>query len=188
MTNVEFNEKVKCGSEYVAVRIIENCDELKIGNIVVTDSTSANDRLAFCQVEDIGKDAAEKTGCAAGDYVMIDRLATFAHTAPVACLKYDSVICKANETNTEYFPLKGMLFVEKDDNDEVAKVGNIYMMNPDEKLNVGTVTKVNFETSAEFPFAVGDKVMMSKGADEVQVSDKKIYIYKKEMIVCKIEK
>lgn len=179
---------MKCGSEYVAVRIIENCDELKIGNIVVTDSTSANDRLAFCQVEDIGKAAADKTGCAAGDYVMIDRLATFAHTAPVACLKYDSVICKANETNTEYFPLKEMLFVEKDDNDEVAKVGNIYMMNPDEKLNVGTVTNVNFETSTEFPFAVGDKVMMSNGADEVQVGEKKIYIYKKEMIICKIEK
>lgn len=186
MTNVEFDEKVKCGSEYVAVRIIENCDELKIGNIVVTDSTSANDRLAFCKVEDIGKDAADRTGCAAGDYVMIDRLATFAHTAPVACLKYDSVICKANESNTEYSPLKDMLFVERDDNEEVAKVGNIYMMNPDEKLNVGTVTKVNFEASEEFPFVPGDKVMLSKGADEVQVGDKKIYIYKREMIVCKI--
>lgn len=79
-----------------------------------------------------------------------------------------------------------MLFVERDDNEEVAKVGNIYMMNPDEKLNVGTVTKVNFEASEEFPFVPGDKVMMSKGADEVQVGDKKIYIYKREMIVCKI--
>lgn len=170
------------------MRIIENCDELKIGNIVVTDSTAANDRLAFCKVESIGKAAAEKTGCITGDYVMIDRLATFAHTTPVACLKYDSVICKANETNTEYFPLTGMLFVERDDPDEVSKVGNIYMMNPEDKLNVGTVTKVNFETSVEFPFAVGDKVMMSKGADEVQVGEKKIYIYKKDMIVCKIEK
>lgn len=82
-----------CGPDYVAVRIIENCDELKVGSIWLPQTAGANGRLAFAKVESVGSAAAEKQGLKEGDYVMIDRLATFAHTAPVAALKYDSVIC-----------------------------------------------------------------------------------------------
>lgn len=114
MTTIEFDKKLKCGSDFVAVKVITNDEEVNIGGIYLPDSFQANGRLAFCLVEDIGKNASEKTGIKTGDYVMIDRLATFAWTAPSAALKYDSVICKTNASRSEYFPLEGSLFVEPD--------------------------------------------------------------------------
>lgn len=187
MTITEFDKKLQCGNDFVAVRIIENCETLKIGNIWLPDRSKANGRLAFCKIEDIGINAKDKTGCKIGDYVMIDRLATFSHTFPVACLKYDSVICIANESNSEFFPLKDMLFVEPDDKNEISKVGNVYLLNPEDKLNLGKITKINFASSDDYPFNVGDHVMLTRGADEVQFGETKVYIYKKDMIICKID-
>lgn len=187
MNITEFDKRLQCGNDFVAVRIIENCDELKIGNIYLPDQSKANGRLAFCIIENIGKTAKEKTSCNVGNYIMIDRLATFSHTSPVACLKYDSIICLTNKDNNDFYPLKDMLFVEPDDKDNVAKIGNIYMLNPEDKLNLGKITKINFNKSDEYPFEVGQHVMLTKGADEVQFGEKKVYIYKKDMIICKIE-
>lgn len=188
MNTNEFDKKVQCGKDFAAVRILDNCEELKVGNIFLTSTANSNDRLAFCKIENIGVHAADKTGVKVGDYVMIDRLATFSHTSPVACLKYDSIICFSNADNTEYYPLKDMLFAEPADNEDIVKVNNIYLQNPEDKLNIGTVTKLNFESSDEYPFAIGDDVMLTKGADVVHVNGKTIHIYKKDMIICKIER
>lgn len=187
MTTTEFNKNVNCGNDFVAVKIIENCDDLKIGNIYIPQSSEQNTRLAFCQVTSIGANAAEKTGCKAGDYVMIDRLATYGHTSPIACLKYDSVICLANETKTDFFPLKDMLFVEPDEKEDVTQVDGVYMLNYAEKLNLGTVIKVGFAPDDSYPFEVDDKVMLTKGADIVKFGEVKLYVYKKDMIICKVE-
>lgn len=187
MTTTDFNKEVYCGNDFVAVKIIENCDDLKIGNIYIPQSSEQNTRLAFCQVISIGENALEKTGCKVGDYVMIDRLATYGHTSPVACLKYDSVICLANDSKTDFSPLKDMLFVEPDEKEDVTQVDGIYMLNYAEKLNLGTVTKTGFELDDAYPFKAGDKVMMTKGADIVTFGEVKIYIYKKDMIICKVE-
>ena len=111
MNHIQFDKKLICGPEFVAVRIIENSDELKVGNIWMPQMCHENARTAFCKVENVGSKAAEEYGIAEGDYVIIDRLSTFAHTAPVAAVKYNNVICKTNETNTEYFPLKNMALV-----------------------------------------------------------------------------
>lgn len=37
-----------------------------------------------------------------------------------------------------------------------------------------------------YPFAVGDKVLVVKGGDEMVAGDQTIYIYKKDMLICKI--
>lgn len=187
MTTTDFNKRVQCGNDYVAVRIIENCDELKIGSIYLPQTTEQNTRLAFCKVESIGSEAAEKTGCKEGDFVMIDRLATYGHTSPVACLKYDSVICLTNEGKTDFFPLKDMLFIEPDEKDDVSNVNGIFVMNYAEKLNLGTITKSAVEKSDAYPFEVGQKVMMTKGADIVTFGEVKVYIYKKDMIICTVQ-
>ena len=187
MTTIEFDKKLKCGSDFVAVRVISNDEEMSIGGIYLPDTFQANGRLAFCQVEDIGKTAAEKTGVEVGDYVMIDRLATFAWTAPSAALKYDSIICKTNEDRSDYFPLEGSLFVEPDAKEDVTDVNGIYVANYIKRLNTGIVTKVGFEKSDEYPFGVGDKVMLVKGGDQIQLGDKVVHIFKKDMIVCTIE-
>ena len=187
MTNTEFNKIVTCGNDFVAVKIIENCENLQIGNIYLPQTTEQNSRLAFCQVQSVGKTSSEKLGIKEGDFVMIDRLSTFGHTAPIACLKYDSVICLTNEDKSDFFPLKDMLFVEPEDKDDVAKVGNIFMLNPQDKLNLGKITKMNLEKSEEYPFEVGQKVMLTKGADVVQFGEVTIHIFKKDMIICTIE-
>lgn len=187
MTTIEFDKKLKCGSDFVAVRVISNDDELVVGGIYLPNSFEANGRLAFCQVEDIGKNAAENTGVEVGDYVMIDRLATFAWTSPVAALKYDSIICKANSMRTDFFPLAGSLFVEPDAKDDVSNVNGIYVSNYTKRLNTGVIVKSSFEKCDEWPFGVGDRVMLVKGGDFVQLGESKIHIFKKDMIVCTIE-
>ncbi len=184
MKLIEFDKKVVCNSEFVAVRIIDNQNELKVGNIYLPSTTHTNDRLGFGIIEDVGEKATEEYGIKVGDYVMFDRLSTFAHTAPVALLRYNNVICLTNKENNEFNPLKGMLFVIPDEKENVSKVGNIFVTDYKDKLNIGTIEKVNISNEK---FLVGDKVMMTKGADVVQIGEKTIYIYKEDMLICKIE-
>ena len=187
MTTIQFDKKLKCGNDFVAVRVLDVQNEMKVGNVYLPDTYASNGRLAHCRVEDVGAAAKEKLGIEAGDYVMIDRLATFAWTAPVAALKYDSVICKTDEGKTDFYPLKDMLFVEPDQKDDITEVNGVLVTNYDARLNTGTITKIGFEKSDEYPFEVNDKVMLVKGGDEIDLDGSKIYIYKKDMIVCKIE-
>ena len=186
MTTLQFDKKVECGPEFVALRILENCDQLKVGNIWLPEMTGANARLAHCIIENCGTKAADEYGIKAGDYVMIDRLSTFAHTAPVCLCRYNNVICLTNKDRTEFRPLKDMVFVEPDEKEAIAKVGNIYVPGAyDDKLNIGTVTDINVKDSA-YPFKKGDKVLVTKGADMVEFGECKIYIYKKDMLICRI--
>lgn len=187
MTTIKFDKRLKCGNDFVAVEVIDVQNTMKVGNIVLPDSYVSNGRLAFCRVTDVGANAKDKTGVEAGDYVMIDRLATFAWTAPAAALKYDSVICKTNAEKTEYFPLKDTLFVVPDQKDGTTEVNGVIVVNYDKRLNLGTIEKMGFETSDEYPFKVGDKVMLVKGGDLLDMGDVKIYIFKKDMIVCTVE-
>ena len=186
MNITKFDKKCKCCPEFVAVRIIDNCDDLKVGSIYLPSTSKLNERLAHCIIEDVGVTAAEKYGIAAGDYVYIDRLSTFAHTAPVALLRYENVIMKTNKDKTEFFPLKNMVFVEPDDKEHLTNVGGIYVPDYQDKLNIGTVTAENCTPETKLELKVGDKVLVTKGADVVFLGDKKIHIYKHDMIICKI--
>lgn len=159
---------------------------MKIGNIYLPDSYGENARLAHCLVDDVGCNAKAKLGIEVGDYVMIDRLATFAWTAPSAVLKYDSVICKTNKDKTDYFPIKDTMFVEPDQHDNMTEIDGLVVMNYDKRLNLGTITKMGFDKSDEYPFSVGDKVMMVKGGDMLDAGDVKIHIFKKDMIICTV--
>jgi co-chaperonin GroES (HSP10) len=185
MNTIEFDKKVKCGPEFVALRIIDNGEQLKVGNIWMLDSSDANGRLAHCVIEDCGETAAKEYGLKAGDYVMIDRLSTFAHTAPVCVTRYNNVICLTDEKKTSFAPLRGMVFVEPDQKEEISNVGGVYVRDYDEKLNLGTVTDMNVEDEG-YPFKAGDRVMVTKGADAVEVGDRTLFIYKKDMLICKI--
>lgn len=188
MTTIEFDKKLECGPEFVAVRIIENCEELKIGSIWLPQQAESNSRLARAIIENVGSKAKEEYGLEVGEYVMIDRLSTFAHTAPVAALKYNNVICKTNKDGSDYFPLKNMLFVEPEHHEDMSKVNNIYVPGSyDGKLNLGTIIKMNCDPELNLPFNVNDKVMMTKGADVVQIGQTKIHIYKHDMIIATIK-
>lgn len=187
MTTIEFDKKVVCGPEFVAVRILENCDELQIGSIWLPQSTESNARLAHCKIEALGQKAAEEYGIAVGDYVMIDRLSTFAHTAPVALLKYNNVICKTNADKSDFWPLRNMMFVEPEKKDNVTDVGGVFITNYAEKLNIGKIWKMNCDAELNLPFKENDKVLVTKGADIIQLGNIVLHIFKHDMIICRIE-
>ncbi len=187
MTTIQFDKKLKCGNDFVAVTVLDVLNEAKVGNIYLPDSFGANSRLAHCKVDDVGVNAKNKLGIEVGDYVMIDRLSTFAWTAPTAVLKYDSVIMKTNESKSEHFPLKDCAFIEPDQKDDTTNVNGVFVVNYDKRLNLGTITKKNFDKTDAYPFDVGDKVMLVKGGDIVDLGEKKVFIYKKDMIVCTVE-
>lgn len=62
MAMIQFDKKVKCGPEFVALRVIDKCNNLKIGDIYVPQTSMSNDRLGFYVIEDIGSKAAEELG------------------------------------------------------------------------------------------------------------------------------
>lgn len=188
MNHIKFDKKCVCGPEFVCVRILENCDELKVGDIYLPVNARANSRMAHCIIEDVGWKAAEEYGLAVGDYVMIDRLATFAHTAPVALLKYNSVIVKTNKDMTDFYPLRNMIFVEPDAKLSVTKVDNVYVPSSyDQKLEIGTIQKINIDEELKTPFKTGDRVLLSKGADIVELGNVTLHVYKHDMLVCVVK-
>ena len=187
MTTIKFDKKLKCGADFVAVEVIDVLNEVKVGNLYLPDSFGANSRLAHCKVTDVGTSAKDKLGIEVGDYVMVDRLSTFAWTAPSAVLKYDSVIMKTDSTKSDYFPLKDCVFIEPDKKEDATEVNGVLVVNYDKRLNLGTIVKKNFDKEDSYPFDVGDKVMLVKGGDMVDLGDKKIYIYKKDMVICTVE-
>ena len=187
MTTIQFDKKLKCGNDFVAVIVLDVMNEAKVGNVYLPDSFGANSRLAHCRVTDVGVNAKNKLGIEIGDYVMIDRLSTFAWTAPSAVLKYDSVIMKTNESKSEYFPLKDCVFVEPDKKDDTTNVNGVFVVNYDKRLNLGTIIKKNFDKTDEYPFDVNDRVMLVKGGDMINLGETKIHIFKKDMIICTVE-
>ena len=118
---------------------------------------------------------------------MIDRLATFAWTAPAAALKYDSVICKTNSTKTDFWPLKDSMFVAPDKKNDVTDVNGIAVLNYEHRLNTGVIVKTAFEKTDDYPFEPGQRVMLVKGGDHIQIGEASFHIFKKDMIVCVIE-
>lgn len=188
MKLITFDKKCKCGPEFVCVRILENCDNLKVGNIYLPTTAKANDRLAHCIIEDVGYKAAEEYGLAKGDYVLIDRLSTFAHTFPVALLRYNSVIVKTNKDKSDFWPLRNMIFVEPEVKPAISKVDNIYIPSSyDQKLRIGKILKINIDKELNTPFKVNDRVLLAQGADHVELGTTELYIYKHDMLVCVIE-
>ena len=188
MNTIQFDEKVECGPAFVALRILDNLDEMQVGGVWLPDTVGENQRLAHCVIENVGSKAAEEYGIKAGDYVMIDRLSTFAHTAPVCMCRYNNVICKTDADKSEYYPLRNMLFVELDEKDNMTNVDGVYIENYAGKLNIGHITAENLDDEAKktCSFRIGDHVVMTKGPDVVSIGDRLLHIYKHDMIVCKV--
>ena len=70
----------------------------------------------------------------------------------------------------------------------MTDVGGIAVANYAEKLNTGKITKMNCDEDKKLPFAVGDDVIVTKGADVMQLGDTTLHIFKHDMIICKIVK
>lgn len=183
---IEFDKKCTPAPEYVVLRVLNRNDDFNVGGILLSESCYANDRVAFYQVEDVGSKAFEEYGLVKGDYVVADRLAQCYQTAPIAVMKYVNVIAKTDKDNKTFSPLKNMVFVQ-DDADTTQNVGGVLINNYNKTLKIGKVVAMNISPDISVPYKVGDSVMLSKGGDSFQIGEHHVFIYKHDMIVCKVE-
>lgn len=183
---IHFDKKCIPASEYVVLRVIDRNDNMALGGILISEGSYSNDRLGFYRVEEVGEKAAEEYGLKKGDYVLADRLAQVYKTSPIAVMKYVNVIVRTNADNTQYFPLKNMVFV-KDEKNTTQNVGGILVNNYSAQVRVGEVVAMNIDDSVRVPFKVGDRVMLSKGGDSFQIGTEHVFIYKHDMIVCVVK-
>ena len=188
MTTIHFDEKCIPNHEFVVIRIIDNAKLVKAGNIILSEQAFENEKLAFGKIEAVGKTAAEEYGLKPGQYCLFDRLATFYHTEPVCVVRYNNVIVLTNEDRSEYFPVGGTLFVDETKDSYKQKKG-VFVANTEEnEAHTGKIVKMNLrEGKDDFPFALGDEVMLVKGADHVTLNGKLFYIYKPESVIVKIK-
>lgn len=183
-STITFNKKCIPAPEYVVLRIKDRGDNIEIGGILISNSEYSNDRLAHAQVVAVGSKAKEEYGLKEGDWVMYDRLASAYQTHPIAVTKFFNVICKTNETKSQFSPLKNMVFV-KDEVNTTQNLDGVLLNNYKKKLNIGKIVAMNVDE--EVPYKVDDDVMISKGGDSLKLGEHHIFIYKKDMIVCRVE-
>jgi len=187
MITIHFDEKCVPNHEFVVIRIIDNAKLLKAGNIILSEQAFENEKLAFGKIEAVGKTAAEEYCLKPGQYCLFDRLATFYHTEPVCIVRYNNVIVLTNENRSDYFPVGGTLFVDETKDSFKEKKG-VFVANTEEnEAHTGKIVKMNLrEGKDDFPFKLGDEVMLVKGADMVKLNGKQLYIYKPESVIVKI--
>ena len=188
MTTIYFDEKCVPNNDYVVIRIIDNGAEVKAGNIVLAESSFSNEKLAFGKIEAVGKNAHEKYGLEEGQYCMFDRLATFYHSEPICIVKYENVIVLTNADRSEYFPVKGTLFVDETKDEAYENKKGVFVVNTaEDQMHVGKITAMWLSEEDGFPFSIGDKVMLVKGADHVQLRGRSIFIYKPESVIVRLD-
>ena len=183
---INFDAKVECGPEYVALRELDHKNEIKVGNLVLSNHSMANEKLAKYKVESVGSVAAKEYGLKIGDYVLADKCASFYHSYPVSLFKYNNVIAKANEDFSEFKPVKNTIFVAED---EFNKVYGNFMVNANsDHIRTGTIVDMNISEDDfnDYPFKVGDHVMLVKGGDVISMNGKHMFIFKPDMLICKI--
>lgn len=184
MQTIKFDKKLKCGPDYVAVRILDNAEDIKVGNIYLSKDIAVNSRMALAKVEDSGTEAQKVRGIMPGDYVLIDRLSTYGHTFPVAALRYDNVLAKTDENRTAFRPLLGMLVVEEEKTE--SKVGQLYVPGYSDKLKTGKVVEANLTPECKIDVKPGDKIILSKKSDLIELEKKTLRCYKEEDLVAVI--
>lgn len=186
MSTINFNKKCIPSPEYVVLKVIDRQDTLKVGEVLLPNESYSNSRVGFYQVLAVGSTAAEYYGLKEGDYVVADRLAQCYKTKPIAVMKFTNVIAKTDAENKTFSPLKNMVFV-KDNPNRTTNVGGFLVSNYDKQLNIGVVVSMNLDDDIEVPYKVGDHVMIAKGGDSFTIGTEHIFIYKHDMIVCRVD-
>lgn len=186
MVTIHFDEKCVPNHDYVVIRVVDNAQLLKAKNIILSENAFSNEKLAFGKIEAVGKNAAREYKLEPGQYCLFDRLATFYHTEPVCVVKYNNVIVLTNENRSDYFPVGSTLFVDETKEAYENKKG-VFVANTEEsEIHSGVISKMNLLETQDFPFSIGDKVMLTKGADHVTIDGKQFFIYKPESVIVKI--
>ena len=179
-----FDKKLRIVSkDKVALRAFVKNTERIIGGIYLLEKFDINTRMNKYEITDIGSNAMEKTGLKIGDIVCADALARYYDTFPVSVIKYDNIIFKINKGETKIYPLKDMIIVTLDKLTEDNKDGIVVLT---DLLPVGTITHTNV-SKKKCDLKVGDKVLITDECDVVVYKGQKMYIFKYNDVVAKVE-
>lgn len=173
----EYDQKIRIvAKDKVALRAFQIKTERKAGNIILLEKFDINCRTNKYEITSIGTRAKEETGLDVGDVICADQLARYYDTFPVSVIKYDSIIFKFKDKDSdEIMPLKGMLFVTPDKPKEEDIGGFIKLT---DLLPVGTVTHINSTGLKKCDIKIGDKVLLTNTCDNVYYRSKQFFIYK----------
>jgi co-chaperonin GroES (HSP10) len=168
----------------VALRAFVKNTERIIGGIYLLEKYDINTRMNKYEITSIGTEAAEETGLKIGDIVCADALSRFYDTFPVSVIKYENIIFRINKEETEIYPLRNMLIVEIDKLEESNRKGVLVLS---DLLPVGTITHINVDKKKKCGLKVGDKVLITNDCDLVVYKGKKVYIFKYDDVIAKVE-
>ena len=195
---IHFDKDCEPANDIVVLRILDN-DTLssKDSGFVVGDDMLRNLRVGFYQIVKIGKEAKEMTGLDVGAYVFADKLASFYHTTPICCMRYNALIMESNLEKTKYRALGGRCIVQEVNESEDKSKGGFVIPTSDE-MKIGVIKSITPPYEGEnnaSNFKVGDKVLLTKeerdilhgfkGDGELDPT-KPILIYKTDAIIAKV--
>jgi len=187
----EYNpESIKAQHDKVVLKII-NLGKHRIleGGIIVPEDAEINNRLGFYEIISLGDKAKDEYGLKVGEYVYADRLSVFYDTNPICIMKYENIICRADETGKKLSPLKNAIFVDDIKQDDVYKddTNLIFLASTSAYIPRGTITEMNIDEK-KYPYLkIGDVIILTDGADKCTINCKTFRIYKPEMIIAKFE-
>lgn len=181
-----YDKKIKIISkDKVALKAYQIRTERIVGGIYLLEKFDINCRTNKYEITDIGAKASKETGLVIGDVICADQLARYYDTFPVSVIKYDSIIFKfADKDSEEIFPLNGMAFVKPDKPVEENVNGIIKLT---DLLPVGTIIKINTNGIKKCDIKIGDKVLLTNNCDNVYYKGEQIYIFKIKEIDALIE-
>jgi len=173
----EYDKKIRIvAKDKVALRAFEIRTERMSGGIYLLEKFDINCRTNKYEITSIGSRAKEETGLDVGDIICADQLARYYDTFPVSVLKYDSIIFKFKDKDSdEILPLNGVLFVTPDKPKEEDIAGFIKLT---DLLPVGTVTHINSTGIKKCDIKIGAKVLLTNNCDNVYYKGKQMFIYK----------
>jgi len=180
---------IKVTEKKVALKILDKGIERTEGGIIIPEKAEINSRLGHYEVIDVSTFANKEYGIDKGDYVYADRLSVFYDTSPVCIMNYENIICKSDKDGKELSPLKNMIFVEEERKDDVYKENNIFIASTTYHLPIGVITKMDLDetwTNA-LQLEIGDKIVLTTGADICTIKGQKFRIYKPDMLIAKVE-
>ena len=182
----EYHKKLRIvGKDKVALHADQIRTERIQGGIFLLEKYDINCRTNKYQITDLGSRAKEETGLQVGDYVCADQLARFYDTFPVSVIKFDSIIFKFKDKDSdEIEPLNGMVFV-KPDKPKEEDIGGFIKLT--DLLPVGTITHINATGIKGCDLKIVENVLLTNNGDNVYYKGQQMFIYKINVLDAIIE-
>lgn len=179
-----FDEPTKAVGEFVCLKTLDIGNNGKFKGFLIDNKSRNNDRLGLYEVISVGDKAYQEYGIEPGMKVYADRLACIGWQKAYPVIKYNSIIYIDSTTNDdlEITPVKGTLMVVDDKTEKYVDYKGFKILETN-SLKCGLVIAKNIENSE---YEVGDRVILTSGADVINTSKYTVRIYKEDMLIAKV--